>query len=98
MKKEVTQDQKVPLLLSGSQIQLIRDHVLIIEKYLENSINVSEVAGNKRKLMLSLYDLEDLVGHLAASANHCEDKKIQSQLDTLIDAVNKIQDKYTLKS
>ncbi len=96
MKKQVSEDEKVPLLLSKSQIEIIRNHVLMIEKSIENSINVAEVVGIKRKLMLSLYDLEDLEGHIAASANHSDNRKIQTKLDSLIEIINKTQRKYEL--
>ena len=85
---------KVKLLLGSAQVQLILDSALALDRELEESLTISEVVGSKRKIMLSLHELDDLEGHVAAAANHCSDKKIQSKLDTIVDVLTKTQQKY----
>jgi hypothetical protein len=42
----------------------------------------------------TLDDLEDLLGHLAADANHAKDGKIQKRLDALYDRLLAVQRSY----
>lgn len=93
MRKMVGLNDKVPLLLTGEQVALIIEHTCA----LLNALRISEVAGAKRKAMLTLHDLEDLNGHIAAIANHCEDKKLQKKLDSIFQTIQKVEDKYDLR-
>jgi len=52
------------------------------------------VAGNKIKVMLSLDDIEDLMGFVAAEANHTDDKKLQNTLDKIFTRLNDYLSKY----
>jgi len=38
----------------------------------------------------SISDLDDLIGFIAAEANHTEDKKLQKKLDRLIDKLERM--------
>jgi hypothetical protein len=42
----------------------------------------------------TLDDLEDMLGYIAAEANHIEDAKIQGQLDRLYDRLLELQRSY----
>ena len=96
MKKVVSENEKVPLRLSEEQIQLIREHTFADSELL-NAFNIAEVVSKtKRQAMYTLYDLEDLEGHVAAAANHCEDRKLQGKLDTIFLTIQRVQDKYDL--
>lgn len=94
-KKAVTEEQKVPILLSEEQIALIREHTFA-EKALLKCLSLSEVSGKKRKVQFTLHDLEDFEGHVAAIANHCDDRKLQSKLDKICEEIQKVQNKYDL--
>jgi len=94
-KKGVTEEQKVPILLSVEQIALIREHTFA-EDALLKSLSLSEVSGKKCQVQFTLHDLEDLEGHIAAFTNHCEDRKLQSKLDRICEEIQKTQNKYDL--
>ena len=96
MRKMVGLNDTVPLLLTGEQVALIIERTCA-EDALLNALRISEVAGAKRKAMLTLHDLEDLNGHIAAIANHCEDKKLQKKLDSIFQTIQKVEDKYDLR-
>jgi hypothetical protein len=96
MRKMVGVDEKVPLLLTGEQISLIIEHTFA-EDSLLNALRISEVVGTKRKAMFTLHDLESLDGDVAAIANHSEDKKLQKKLDSIFQAIQKVEDKYDLR-
>ena len=42
----------------------------------------------------TLDDLEDLLGHIAAGANHTEDSKLRDRLDSLYDRLFRVQRSY----
>jgi len=48
----------------------------------------------KEKVMLSLDDIEDLMGYVAAEANHTDDKKLQNTLDKIFNRLNDYLSKY----
>lgn len=95
MKKVVGENDKVPLLLTQEQIDLIVEHTFA-EDSLLNSLRISEVVGRKRRAMFTLHDLEYLDGHVAAAANYCEKKELQRELDSIFDTIQKVQAKYGL--
>lgn len=84
-------ESRVSLLLSDAQVDLIIEHALMLEDSLEVSLKNAQEKGKKREVILSLYDLDDLEGHVAATANHCDDSKVQSKLDTILKQINKVQ-------
>ena len=85
------EESQVSLLLSDAQISLVLEHALMLEDALEDRLKNATEKGKKREIVLSVYDLEDLEGHVAATANHCDDRKIQSKLDTILKQINKVQ-------
>jgi hypothetical protein len=95
MRKLIDVDEKVPLLLTGEQIALIIEHTFS-EDVLINALRISEVVGSKRKAMFTLHDLEYLDGHVAAVANHSEDKKLQKKFDSIFQTIQRVEDKYDL--
>ncbi len=42
----------------------------------------------------TLDDLEDMLGHIAASANHAGDQKLESKLDAIYKRLSKLQSSY----
>ena len=42
----------------------------------------------------TLDDLEDILGHIAAEANHAEDKKLKRELDNLFRRLHRTQRSY----
>jgi len=95
MNKAVSEHEKVPLLLSKKQIDLIIEHTFAEDDLLD-ALWVSEVSGSRRIVLFTLHDLEDLNGHVAAAANHCKDKKLEDLLDTIYEAIQKAEQKYDL--
>ena len=96
MKKIVEEHEKVPLILTKKQIELISEHTFA-EDDLLGALKIAVVSGVKRKVLFTLHDLEDLNGHVAAAANHCEDRKLQRDLDAIYDAVQELELKYDLR-
>ena len=95
MKKIVEEHEKVVLLLSKKQIDLILEHTFAEDELLD-ALRVPKVVGSRRQILFTLHDLDDLNGHVAAAANHCEDRKLQRQLDVIYDTIQKVELKYDL--
>jgi len=96
MSKLVGENDKVKVLLTKRQIHVIIEHTFA-EDDLLNALQVSELAGTKRKVFFTLHDLEDLNGHVAAASNHCDDKKLQQELDSIYDTIQEVEFKYDLR-
>jgi len=90
VKKKIPYGEKLPVLLSKSEIGLIRDYTFYPE--LEKLTGV--ISKNKIKVMLSLDDIDDLMGYVAAEANHTDDKKLQNTLDKIFNRLNAYLEKY----
>ena len=60
-------------------------------------LKIAAVEGSKLKTMYSVDILEELIGYIAAAANHCEDGKLQRKLDKLFERLKKIEESYILE-
>lgn len=57
-------------------------------------IRLAPLDGKSVQLKMSLDDIEDMQGYVAAAANHCEDKKIQKKLDRVFNKLQVFLDTY----
>lgn len=89
-RKKILPGTKVPVRLSIRQRDLIRDHTF----YDPDFANIALVDGKGIRLNLTLDDIEEIQGYIAAAANHCEDPKLQKQLYALFDKFQGFLDSY----
>ena len=61
---------------------------------LTKRLQIAEIKGTRLIVKYSIYDLDELIGFIAAEANHTDDKNIQKKLDKLYDKLNSILEKY----
>ncbi len=52
------------------------------------------VVGTGIEVDLSMDEIEDVQGYVAAEANHTEDAKLEKELDRLFDKLQSYLDKY----
>src|SRR5947199_120909 len=52
------------------------------------------VEGKKLRVDLSLDDIEEIQGYVAAEANHTKNAKLRNRLDKLFDKFQKLLDEY----
>lgn len=64
---------------------------LVADAELERRVRVGKVAGGRVTVSLTLDQLDDLLGSIAAEANHCEDTGRQGRLDRLYERLEKIE-------
>lgn len=68
-------------------------HHTFADPDLTNRLNIAEVKGKHLVAKYSINDLEDLIGFIAAEANHVEDKKIEKKLDMLFERLSRVLEK-----
>ncbi len=91
-KKQIQLGEKVPLKLTAVERKLVLGEALCLDKKQEEAIG-NTPAG--KPIMLSLDDLDDLGGHIAAAANHCEDREKRNKLDAIFQKIETLLDNYT---
>ena len=52
------------------------------------------VDGDGVRVLMTLDDIDDLMGYVAAAANHSKTKKLQKELDRLADKLQGYLDRY----
>ncbi len=61
---------------------------------LTKRLQIAEIKGKHLIVKYSTYDIDELIGFVAAEANHTDDKKLQKKLDKLFDKLSRILEKY----
>ena len=61
---------------------------------LTKRLQIAETKGDRLIVQYSTYDLDELIGFIAAEANHTDDKKIEKKLDRLFEKLSYILRKY----
>jgi hypothetical protein len=72
---------------------LILDHTFA-DPWLTKLLKLAEIKGKHLVVKYPIHDLDDLLGFIAAEANHTEDRKLEKQLDRLFDKLTRILEKY----
>lgn len=91
-RKQIHPGEKVPLKLTATERKLVLEDLTCLDPEYEQTIRETP-AG--KPVMLTLDDLEDFGGYIAAEANHCDDHKKQKKLDTLFEKIQAVLDRYT---
>ena len=78
-RKLISYGTKLPVAFSGKELDDIRSCIMIGEEFGRHAV----VDGKRFRLNLSLDDIEDLQGHVAAEANHTRDAKLRNRLDKI---------------
>lgn len=90
--KIIQPGEKVGLKLTQAQRSLLLEALLLIPKGVERAIRSTPA---HEPLMFALHDLEDLAGHVAASANHAEDGALRDKLDRISRKIEKLLGSFT---
>jgi DNA-binding MarR family transcriptional regulator len=87
-------DERIPVRLTAGQRDLILDHTFI-DSELEKLLRVAVTDAASIVVGLTLDDLDDLLGHVAAQANHSKDAKLRKRLETLSNRLRDIEQSHT---
>ncbi len=80
MKKRIPYGTKLPVKLTLQERDLIRNETLCNPDFARFAV----IEGKGVILNLSLDDIEEIQGYIAAEANHTKNKKLQKELDRIL--------------
>ena len=89
-RKKIPYGTRLPVKLSPRQRDLIVDHTFCDPDF----ANLARPEGKGIRVDLSLDDIEEIQGYVAAEANHCKDGTLQKELDSLFDKLQELLDTY----
>ncbi|MBN2400106.1 MAG: hypothetical protein JXI33_07175 [Candidatus Aminicenantes bacterium] len=90
MKKKIPEGETIRFRLTPAERTLVRDETF----YDPDFANLAECEGNAFVVPLTLLEIDELLGYVAAAANHCVDKKLLAKLDRFYDKLQSCLDKY----
>jgi hypothetical protein len=89
-RKKIPYGTKLPVKLSIRERDFIRDETFCDPDFAKFAI----VDGKGIRVDLSLDDIEEIQGYIAAEANHTKNKKLQKELDRIFDKLQVYLDTY----
>ena len=90
----VKRDATVSLELNQRERDLIISHTFADES-IANRLRVVPQSGQRPVFHFTLDELDELIGDVAAEANHAKNKVLQEQLDQLCDRIEAVLSRYT---
>ena len=94
-KKCISPGERVPLKLTPTEKKAILEDLMCLDREYEQLIQEAR-AG--KPVMMTLDDLEDFCGYIAAEANHTDDKRLGLKLDRVFDKCQRLLETYTDES
>jgi len=94
IRKTVRPGEKVPLKLSNRECKLILERTFADDD-LTAPLRVAPASSKTSVYSFTLDDLEELMGYVAAEANHAKDKNLQKELDHLFERMQTVLESYT---
>ena len=91
-KKSIRPGEKVPLKLTATERKLILEEVTGLPSEYEA---VLQSKPARQPVMMSLDDLDDFGGYIAAEANHTDDPKLEQKLDQIFGKVQTLLETHT---
>ena len=91
--KKIELNQPVELVLTTREKTLILEHTFA-DPELTDKLKIAETRGKKIVTKYTLDDLDQLSEFVAAEANHCEDKKLEKELDALFSKIRTELESY----
>jgi hypothetical protein len=93
MRKKIKQGQKVEVNFSPRERVLVLEHTLTGPE-LTTTLRRAQLQSGQYAVRYTLDDLEELLGFVAAEANHSRDKKLRKELDVLYARVRREMESY----
>lgn len=91
-KKYIPSGEKVPLKLTATERKLILDELIVVGMEYEELLRSTPA---NEPLMMTLEDLDDFAGYIAAEANHCDSTKKQVKIDGVFQKIQKLLDRFS---
>lgn len=89
-RKKITYGTKIPVKLTKRELELIQKETF----YDPDFAKLAVADGKGIRVDISLDDIEEIQGYVAAEANHAQNKKVQKELDQLYEKLQVFLDTY----
>jgi len=93
IRKKIKRGQKVEVSLSPRERVLVLEHTFTGAE-LTTALRRAQLERGKYMVRYTLDDLDELLGFVAAEANHSTDKKLRKELDALYARVRRQMESY----
>jgi hypothetical protein len=90
-RRPIPQSSKLSILLTAKEVSDIRERTFV-----DLGLFIGGIVQSNGSVRFdwSLEDIEDIQGHIAASANHCRDRKLEKRLDRIYSKLQRFLDSY----
>ena len=82
VRKKIKPGTKIKVTFAERERVLVLEHTLA-GPHVTGSLEAARQVGGKISVQYTLEDLDELLGFIAAEANHSKNKKLQKELDAL---------------
>lgn len=89
-RKKIARGARVPVAITPRQRVVITEHTLA-HRDLTEPLRRAQTKGAK---LLASFTLDELIGYIAAEANHTESKQLQGELDALYQYLSTEMESY----
>lgn len=93
-RKRIEPGQLVDVRLTPQERDVILERTLVDDE-MAARLRAATRRGATLVVRLTLDDVDDLAGHLAAEANHCSEPRVRGVLDAVYDRLAHIEDTFT---
>src|SRR6266404_7779202 len=93
MRKKIKRGQRVEVSFSPRERALVLEHTFTGPE-LSTALRRAQLEAGKYVIRYTLDDLDELLGFVAAEANHSTDKKLRKELDALYVKVRREVESY----
>ena len=90
-REKIAANTKLRVEFTPAEIEDVRLRTFADSTFGQNA----EAAGSQLVLRMTLDEIEELQGYVAAEANHAKDRKLQRRLDAISDKLQSHLDRYT---
>ena len=92
-RQKIEYGQPIEVAITPRQRSLILEHAMVGPE-VTGPLRMAVVKGKKLIVKLTLDDLDEIIGYIAAEANHTDDKKLQKELDHLYERLKTTMESY----
>jgi hypothetical protein len=92
-RKKIEYGQPIEVAVTPRQRTLILEHTMVGPD-VTGPLRMAVVKGKKLIVKLTLDDLDEILGYIAAEANHTDDRKLEKELDSLYEGLQTTMESY----
>jgi len=90
---KIEPDSVVEVLFAPRERDLVVEHTFAGPNLIER-LRLARVVGTRLAVGYTLDDLDELLGYIAAEANHTEDEALRDELDALYARLQEVMESY----